>query len=182
MSRIGKKPVPLPKGVQAKPSPQSLRLQGPKGALEVPIPPPIEVFLEEGRIEVKNPRPQERSARAAHGLVRALVAKGVQGVSEGFERKLEVVGTGWGARMQGRDLVLTVGFAQPVVVRTPEGVQAETPAANQIVVRGADLHLVSQAAATLRAVRPPEPYNGKGIRYVGEVVRRKAGKAFAAGR
>jgi len=182
MSRVGRKPVPLPKGVKVHPSSGTLRLEGPKGALDLPVPAPIEVRVEEAAVLVTNPQPESRRARAVHGLVRALLANGVRGVTQGFERKLEIVGTGWSARLQGRDVSLQVGFAHPVVVRTPEGVDAEVPAANQIVVRGPDRQRVSQAAAAIRDVRPPEPYNGKGIRFEGEVIRRKAGKAFATGR
>lgn len=181
MSRIGKKPVPLPSGVRATPGEKVVVVEGPKGRLEVACPSPIAVAVEAGALRVENPAPADRQARAFHGLTRALLANAVTGVTKGFERRLEVVGVGWNARLQGRDLALTVGYAHPVLVKVPAGLEVAVPQPSQIAVRGADRQAVGELAAEIRAVRPPEPYNGKGIKYEGEEIRRKAGKAFGAG-
>ncbi|HET6204579.1 MAG TPA: 50S ribosomal protein L6 [Planctomycetota bacterium] len=181
MSRIGKKPVPIPPGAKVTAGAGTLRVEGPKGKLEVPLFEPLAATIEGGVVRLENRQPEDRHARAGHGLSRALLANALRGVTSGYERRLEVVGVGWNAKMQGKDLALTLGFAHPVVIRVGEGLSVECPQPTQIVVRGADAQAVGALAAKVRSVRPPEPYNGKGIKYDGETIRRKAGKAFAAG-
>lgn len=181
MSRIGRKPVPIPTGAKVTPREGSLLVEGPKGRLEIPLRAPIGATLEGGTVRLENGSPADRRARAAHGLSRALLANAIRGVTAGYERRLEIVGVGWNAKLQGKDLALTVGFAHPVVLPVGEGLSVECPQPTVIVVRGADRQAVGSLAAKIRSVRPPEPYNGKGIKYDGEVIRRKAGKAFAAG-
>jgi large subunit ribosomal protein L6 len=181
MSRIGRKPVPIPAGAKVTPREGSLLVEGPKGRLEIPLRAPIGATVEGGNVRLENGSPADRRARAFHGLSRALLANAIRGVTAGYERRLEIVGVGWNAKLQGKDLSLTVGFAHPVVIPVGEGLSVECPAPTQILVRGADRQAVGSLAAKIRSVRPPEPYNGKGIKHEGEVIRRKAGKAFAAG-
>ncbi len=175
MSRIGRTPIPLPEGVSVDISGQKVTVAGPKGELRHTVVEPIRVRESDGTLVVT--RPTDRGPhRALHGLSRTLVANMVQGVSDGFERRLEIVGVGYRAQLRGTSLELAVGFSHPVTIEPPEGIQFEVPAPTQVVVRGIDKQAVGQIAAQIRAVRPPEPYKGKGIRYVGEVVRRKVGK------
>jgi large subunit ribosomal protein L6 len=175
MSRIGRTPIPLPEGVSVDISGQKVTVAGPKGELRHTVVEPIRVSESDGTLVVT--RPTDRGPhRALHGLSRTLVANMVQGVSDGFERRLEIVGVGYRAQLRGASLELAVGFSHPVTIEPPEGIQFEVPAPTQVVVRGIDKQAVGQVAAQIRAVRPPEPYKGKGIRYVGEVVRRKVGK------
>ena len=175
MSRIGRTPIPLPEGVSVEISGQKVTVAGPKGELRHTVVEPIRVSESDGTLVVT--RPTDRGPhRALHGLSRTLVANMVQGVSDGFERRLEIVGVGYRAQLRGASLELAVGFSHPVTIEPPEGIQFEVPAPTQVVVRGIDKQAVGQVAAQIRAVRPPEPYKGKGIRYVGEVVRRKVGK------
>jgi large subunit ribosomal protein L6 len=175
MSRIGRTPIPLPEGVSVEISGQKVTVAGPKGELRHTVVEPIRVRESDGTLVVT--RPTDRGPhRALHGLSRTLVANMVQGVSDGFERRLEIVGVGYRAQARGASLELAVGFSHPVTIEPPEGIQFEVPAPTQVVVRGIDKQAVGQVAAQIRAVRPPEPYKGKGIRYVGEVVRRKVGK------
>ena len=175
MSRIGRTPIPLPEGVSVDISGQKVTVAGPKGELRHTVVEPIRVSESDGTLVVT--RPTDRGPhRALHGLSRTLVANMVQGVSAGFERRLEIVGVGYRAQLRGASLELAVGFSHPVTIEPPEGIQFEVPAPTQVVVRGIDKQAVGQVAAQIRAVRPPEPYKGKGIRYVGEVVRRKVGK------
>jgi large subunit ribosomal protein L6 len=175
MSRIGRTPIPLPEGVSVDISGQRVTVAGPKGELRHTVVEPIRVSESDGTLVVT--RPTDRGPhRALHGLSRTLVANMVQGVSDGFERRLEIVGVGYRAQLRGASLELAVGFSHPVTIEPPEGIQFELPAPTQAVVRGIDKQAVGQVAAQIRAVRPPEPYKGKGIRYVGEVVRRKVGK------
>jgi large subunit ribosomal protein L6 len=175
MSRIGRTPIPLPEGVSVDISGQKVTVAGPKGELRHTVVEPIRVSESDGTLVVT--RPTDRGPhRALHGLSRTLVANMVQGVSDGFERRLEIVGVGYRAQARGASLELAVGFSHPVTIEPPEGIQFEVPAPTQVVVRGIDKQAVGQVAAQIRAVRPPEPYKGKGIRYVGEVVRRKVGK------
>jgi large subunit ribosomal protein L6 len=175
MSRIGRTPIPLPEGVSVDISGQKVTVAGPKGELRHTVVEPIRVSESDGTLVVT--RPTDRGPhRALHGLSRTLVANMVQGVSAGFERRLEIVGVGYRAQLRGASLELAVGFSHPVTIEPPEGIQFEVPAPTQLVVRGIDKQAVGQVAAQIRAVRPPEPYKGKGIRYVGEVVRRKVGK------
>ena len=175
MSRIGRTPIPLPEGVSVEISGQRVTVAGPKGELRHTVVEPIRVSESDGQLVVT--RPTDRGPhRALHGLSRTLVANMVQGVSAGFERRLEIQGVGYRAQLRGASLELAVGFSHPVTIEPPEGIQFEVPTPTQVVVRGIDEQAVGQVAAQIRAVRPPEPYKGKGIRYAGEVVRRKVGK------
>ena len=175
MSRIGRTPIPLPEGVSVNISGQKVTVAGPKGELRHTVVEPIRVSESDGTLVVT--RPTDRGPhRALHGLSRTLVANMVQGVSAGFERRLEIQGVGYRAQLRGTSLDLAVGFSHPVTIEPPEGIQFEVPTPTQVVVRGIDKQAVGQVAAQIRAVRPPEPYKGKGIRYAGEVVRRKVGK------
>ncbi len=175
MSRIGRAPIPVPSGVTVDISGQKVTVTGPKGILEVTVAEPIRIAQEDESLVVT--RPTDRGPhRALHGLSRTLVANMVEGVTDGFERKLELVGVGYRAQMKGTELEVAVGFSHPVSFAAPEGITFEVPEPTQIVVRGIDKQRVGQTAAEIRRARPPEPYKGKGIRYVGEEVRRKVGK------
>lgn len=176
MSRVGKQPIAVPAGVQVAIDGQTVRVKGPKGELAHRVPDAITVALTDGKVLVTR-RGDEREARALHGLTRSLVANMVQGVSAGFEKGLEIQGTGYRAAKSGRNLVMHLGYSHPVEIGAPEGIEIEVPNPTTILVRGADKQTVGQVAADIRAVRRPEPYLGKGIRYSGERVRRKAGKA-----
>lgn len=177
MSRIGRMPVVIPLGVEIKIDGTHMRVKGPKGELAHTFPPNVRFNVEEGAIIV-NRKSDERTARAMHGTARALVSNMVVGVSQGFEKTLEVNGVGYRAEMNGPNLVLNVGYSHPVIIEPREGISFETEArSRQIKVMGYDRQVVGQVAAEIRKVRPPEPYQGKGIRYLGEKVRRKAGKS-----
>jgi large subunit ribosomal protein L6 len=181
MSRIGRRPIPVPSGVEVTVSGAHLAVSGARGTLERSLPPAIDVSVSDGVIEVR--RPTDSSVhRSLHGLTRTLVANMVEGVSAGFTRQLELVGVGFRAAKQGSDLVLTVGYSHPIRYTPPEGVSIEVPAATQITVSGADKEAVGQVAAKIRSFRRPEPYKGKGIMYRGERIRRKAGKSGKAGK
>jgi large subunit ribosomal protein L6 len=189
MSRIGKLPIAIPDGVKVEVEDAVCRVTGPKGTLSETIPAPITVRTEDGRIVVERPNDEGR-VRALHGLTRALVANMVEGVTQGYRRVLCLHGVGYRAQVQGSKLVLSLGFSHPVEIHPPEGVtvaaEPSTPTmdnqylAARIVVEGIDKQAVGQITAKIRAQRKPEPYKGKGIRYEGEVVRRKAGKAAVA--
>jgi large subunit ribosomal protein L6 len=175
MSRIGKKPIEVPAGVIVSVDPGRVTVSGPKGELRQVVPQRIAIAQEEGRIVVT--RPSERGEdRALHGLTRTLVANMVDGVTNGFEKRLELQGVGYRATLHGTELELQVGFSHPVRIKPRQGIEFEVPTQTQVVVRGIDKQLVGQTAAEIRKVRPPEPYKGKGIRYEGEYVRRKVGK------
>jgi len=175
MSRIGKRPIPVPETVTVAISPGRVQVNGPLGELTQVIPHRITVEKRDGELAVT--RPTERGEdRALHGLTRTLVANMVEGVTKGFEKRLEIQGVGYRAALRGSALELNVGFSHPVVKDAPDGIEFEVPAPTQIVVRGTDKQQVGQVAAEIRRVRPPEPYKGKGIRYAGEQVRRKVGK------
>lgn len=176
MSRIGKQPIPLPASVQAQIEDGAITVKGPKGELRRQIPPDIRLHQEEGKIIVTRPSDQPRH-RALHGLTRALVANMVTGVERGFTKTLELQGVGYRVQQMGAGIQLAVGFSHPVDVQPPPGITFEVEGNTKIHVRGIDKELVGQTAAELRRIRPPEPYKGKGIRYEGEYVRRKAGKA-----
>lgn len=175
MSRIGKKPIDLPQGVSVSRNGDVLTVKGPKGVLERSLPSRIDVQQVDNKIVVTRPD-DERQSRALHGLVRTLVANMVEGVTRGFEKRLELVGTGYRAQMQGKKLVLSVGYSHPVEIEPPEGIEFEVPAVTRITVKGIDKEKVGNVSAFIRSVRPPEPYKGKGIKYENEVIRRKAGK------
>jgi large subunit ribosomal protein L6 len=175
VSRIGKSPIPIPAGVSVSVSPGRVMVNGPLGELSQQIPQRMSVEQKDAELVVA--RPTERGDdRALHGLTRTLVANMVEGVTKGFQKTLEIQGVGYRAAMRGADLELNVGFSHPVVKKAPDGITFEVPAPNQVVVKGIDKQKVGQVAAEVRAVRPPEPYKGKGIRYAGEYVRRKVGK------
>ena len=175
MSRIGRAPISVPSGVTVDITGQKVAVTGPKGTLEHVVSDPIRISQEDGSLVVT--RPTDRGThRALHGLSRTLVANMVTGVTEGFQRKLELVGVGYRASLKGKNLELAVGFSHPVTFEPPEGITFEVPEVTQIVVSGINKQQVGQIASEIRRVRPPEPYKGKGIRYEGEAVRRKVGK------
>jgi large subunit ribosomal protein L6 len=175
MSRIGRQPIELPSGVNVSISPGRVMVNGPLGELSQQVPARMKVEKQEETIVVT--RPTERGEdRALHGLTRSLIANMVEGVTKGFEKRLEIQGVGYRASMRGTSLELNVGYSHSVVKDAPQGITFEVPAPNQIVVKGVDKQQVGQVAAEVRKVRPPEPYKGKGIRYEGEYVRRKVGK------
>jgi large subunit ribosomal protein L6 len=177
MSRIGRKPIPIPSGVDITIDGVRITVKGPKGSLERELVPDITVSRGEGELLVTRPT-DERHHRALHGLTRSLVNNMVVGVSEGFSKDLEIVGVGYRAAAQGPEKIeLALGFSHPVHVDAPDGITFEVPAPTRITVRGTDKELVGQVAANIRKIRKPEPYKGKGIRYAGERVIRKAGKA-----
>jgi large subunit ribosomal protein L6 len=175
MSRIGRTPVPVPTGVEITIEGRELTVKGPKGTLERRLPGDISVRQEGAEVIVERPD-DERDNRALHGLVRSLVNNMVLGVSQEFSKELEIIGVGYRANMQGSTLDLALGFSHPVRVDAPDGISFEVPTPNRIVVRGIDKEKVGQVAADIRAIRKPEPYKGKGVRYLGEYVARKAGK------
>ena len=176
MSRIGRKPIEIPSGVTVEVSPGgSVKVTGPLGTLEQLVPARIQVAEDDGALNVT--RPTDRGEdRALHGLTRTLVANMVEGVTKGFEKHLEIQGVGYRAQLKGSDLELAVGYSHPVTVNPREGISFEVPQPTQVIVKGTDKQMVGQTAAEIRKVRPPEPYKGKGIRYQGELVRRKVGK------
>lgn len=176
MSRIGKKPISLPKDVEFKMEGNVVTVKGAKGSLTQEIPAAITVAQEDGQLIVSRPS-DNKQHRAFHGLSRALIANMVEGVTNGFEKKLELVGVGYRAQMQGSKLVISIGFSHPVEIEAPEGIQFEVPAVTKITVKGIDKQLVGNTAAHIRAIRKPEPYKGKGIKYENETIRRKAGKS-----
>jgi len=175
MSRIGRAPIPVPSGVEVTIEPELVRVNGPKGALSERIPRDITVARDEDQLIVT--RPTDRGEhRALHGLVRTLVANMVIGVTDGYEKRLEIQGVGYRAQLKGRDLELALGFSHPVSVLAPEGIEFEVPQPTRVVVRGISKQQVGEVAAKIRKQRPPEPYKGKGLRYEGEIVARKVGK------
>ena len=181
MSRIGKQPVTIPSGVTVEAKGREVSVKGPKGSLSIELRPEVELEVEGNQACVGlSGSGGAREARAFHGLTRALINNMVAGVTKGFEKKLEIHGVGWNAQVQGQKVVLNIGFCHPVDIPLTGGVTAECPNNTSIVIRGADKQAVGQVAADIRAVRPPEPYKGKGIRYQGEFVRRKAGKSFGS--
>ncbi|HEX6262637.1 MAG TPA: 50S ribosomal protein L6 [Actinomycetota bacterium] len=180
MSRIGKEPIEIPDGVTVTLEGSRVSVEGPKGSLHQDVDPDMRVTVEDGRVTVERPS-DVREHRALHGLTRSLIYNMVHGVTEGYQKVLEIQGVGYRATLQGNALEVQVGYSHPVRVEPPEGIEFEVPAQNRIVVRGIDKQLVGQVAADIRDIRKPEPYKGKGIRYEGEYVRKKAGKAAKAG-
>jgi large subunit ribosomal protein L6 len=175
MSRIGKRPIEVPTGVTVSVEPGRVAVTGPLGSLQQQVPARMQIAQEDGTVTIT--RPTERGEdRALHGLTRTLIANMVEGVTKGFEKRLEIQGVGYRAALKGTDLELSVGYSHPITVRPRTGITFEVPAPTQIVVKGTDKQQVGQTAAEIRKVRPPEPYKGKGIRYEGEYVRRKVGK------
>jgi large subunit ribosomal protein L6 len=175
MSRIGKQPIPVPAGVTVQVEPGIVRVNGPRGELSERVSRAINVEQSDGELRVT--RPTDRGEhRALHGLTRTLIANMVTGVTDGYEKRLEIQGVGYRAAARGTDVELQVGYSHPIVVRAPAGIELEVPAPTQIVVRGSSKQAVGEVAARIRKVRPPEPYKGKGIRYHGEQIQRKVGK------
>ena len=182
MSRIGKQPVVVPGGVKVRVADGKVNVEGPKGKLELAYHRNMKVEFDEAGKVIKVARPDdERLNRALHGLTRSLIANMVEGVTKGYEKRLKIEGIGYQARMEKKAVVLTVGYANVITMTPPDGVTVALTDPTHIVVTGADKQKVGQFAAEIRASRPPEPYKGKGIRYDGEVVRRKEGKSFASG-
>jgi large subunit ribosomal protein L6 len=180
MSRIGKIPLTIPKDVKVDLSPDQIKITGPKGELTQPLPRPIKVNLKDQQLVVSR-QDDSRQAKALHGLTRSLIANMLTGVTQGFEKKLELVGTGYRVKKEGDQLTLTVGFSHPVEIKSPSGINLEVVGNNQIIVKGINKQQVGQTAAMIRAIKKPEPYKGKGIKYHDEVVRRKPGKAAKVG-
>ena len=178
MSRIGKQPIEIPKGVTVTRDGQTIRVKGPKGEQSVEIDPNITVSIEENEVTVTRPNDLGR-IRSLHGLSRTLIANMVHGVSEGFTRRLEIVGVGYRAQMLGKNLQLNLGYSHPIVFMAPEEIEITVPEATKITIYGHNKQLVGQVAAKIRKLRPPEPYKGKGVKYEGEQIRRKAGKTAA---
>lgn len=176
MSRIGRKPIAIPSGVEIEVQDSTVRVKGPKGELRQSFRPEMQIVVDGDQLRVERPS-DAKMHRALHGLTRALLSNMVQGVTEGFRKPLEIVGVGYRAEKRGDTLVLHVGYSHPVEYPQPEGISITTPNATTVVVEGIDRQRVGQVAAEIRSYRPPEPYKGKGIRYQGEEVRRKAGKA-----
>ena len=189
MSRIGNKPVLMPQGVHAELTGQTLKVTGKLGSLEMQCHPRVKVKVDGSKVVVENPTPEDRLAREMHGTTRALIANMVRGVTDGYTKKLEIYGTGFNVKEQGGKLLLSVGYCNPAEVAVPKGVkvQIEVPATKgnevpaKFTVSGMDRCVLGEFAATIRRVRPPEPYQGKGVRYADEHVKRKVGKAFASG-
>jgi len=177
MSRVGKKPIPLPKGVKISVGDQ-LQVEGPKGKLTVPIPQGISISQADGTLHIKR---ESNSQAALHGLTRALAANAVQGVSTGFVRELDIVGIGYRADIKGRIAIFTLGYSHPIEVMLPDGVDLKIDKQTHLVLTGYDKQLIGQVAANIRALRKPDPYKNKGVRYMGEVLKKKVGKSGATG-
>ncbi len=180
MSRLGKQPVNVPAGVKALVDKGVVRIEGPKGKLNLEIPSGVELSLTDGKLVARR-KSDSAADRAKHGLIRMLVSNMVKGVSTGYERKLEIVGVGFRAAVKGKSINLTLGFSHPVDFPIPEGLTARVDGNTTVVLQSADKALLGNTAAKIRALRPPEPYQGKGIKYSDEKIRRKAGKAAASG-
>lgn len=178
MSRIGKKPIPLPDKVKVQIAGDSVSVQGPKGELSLRLHPSMRVKVEDSQLHCVRPS-DNKLHRSLHGLTRTLIANMVEGVTRGFEKKLEMVGVGYRASMQGRNLSLMLGYSHPLLLPLPEGINVTVEGQNLLTVSGADKQQVGAVAAKIRSLRPPEPYKGKGVKYGGERIRRKAGKAGA---
>jgi len=176
MSRIGKMPIPLPAGVTVAIDGQNVAVKGPKGELALTVSEPIKITLEDNSVIVSRPDDEAKS-KSLHGLTRTLIANQVHGVSTGFSKTLEIVGTGYRAASKGSNLELALGFSHPVVVEPPQGITLTVEGNTKIIVSGVDKQAVGEVAANIRKIRKPEPYKGKGVRYEGEKVRRKAGKS-----
>ncbi len=176
MSRIGKRPIPLPKNVTATVEGQTVKVKGPRGELQRTIHPEIKLTMENGTLTVARPS-EEQKHKALHGLTRSLVANMVEGVEKGFSKQLEIVGVGYKAETRPYGLQLALGYSHPIEYRAPKGIKLTATAPTAVTIEGADKEMVGQVAAEIRNLRPPEPYKGKGIKYQGEQIRRKAGKA-----
>ena len=176
MSRIGKLPIPVPAGVEVKIDGQNIEVKGPKGSLTHVVPAPITIVLEDNTITVTRPD-DERNSRSLHGLTRTLIANNIHGVTQGFSKGLEIVGTGYRVTAKGADLEFALGYSHSITVQPPVGITFVVEGNTKVTVQGIDKQAVGEVAANIRKLRKPEPYKGKGVRYAGEVVRRKAGKS-----
>ena len=176
MSRIGRQPITIPSGVELDVAGSHVSVKGPRGSLERDVHPEMRVVVDDGAARVERPS-DERFHRSLHGLTRTLVANMVEGVTNGYQKRLEIVGVGYRAALRGGDLELALGFSHTISFPAPEGIEFEVPAPNRITVRGIDKQLVGQVAANIRKLRKPDPYKAKGVKYAGEVIRRKVGKA-----
>jgi large subunit ribosomal protein L6 len=176
MSRIGRLPIEIPSGVDVTVDGSAVTVKGPKGELNLTVARPIEVAVESGQVLVTRPD-DERESRSLHGLTRTLIANNIQGVTQGYSKSLEVVGTGYRVMARGSDIEFALGFSHPVVVSPPAGISFQVEGNNRLTVSGIDKQAVGEVAANIRKIRKPEPYKGKGVRYAGEVVRRKTGKS-----
>ena len=176
MSRIGKMPIPVPAGVEVKINGSDVSVKGPKGQLELTVKSPITVALEDGNVVVTRPD-DERVSRSLHGLTRTLISNQITGVTEGYSKGLEIVGTGYRVTAKGSDIEFALGYSHPILVKAPAGITFTVDGNTKVTVSGIDKQAVGEVAANLRKLRKPEPYKGKGVRYAGEVVRRKAGKS-----
>ncbi len=182
MSKVGKLPVPIPKGVKVEQKGNTFTATGPKGTLTVDIHPEMNIDIQETEIIVTRPS-DHRTHRSLHGLTRTLVSNAVEGVSEGFSKTLEIIGVGYRAEMKGALLEVNVGYSHPIYMRPAEGINIVVPPKdNKVIISGPDKQLVGMTAAEIRSFRPPEPYKGKGIKYIDEVIHRKAGKAAGGGK
>ena len=180
MSRVGRKIITVPKDVKVQIGPETLQIQGPKGKLTTPVPPGITFALEDGSLSASRSN-DERQQRAFHGLARALANNAIKGVTKGFTRELDIVGVGYKAALEGNKVVFALGYSHPVIYDVPEGIKVAVEKQTRITVSGIDRQRVGQAAAEIRSLRKPDPYKQKGIRYVGEILKKKAGKAGATG-
>ena len=176
MSRIGRLPIAIPDGVDVKIDGQAVTVTGPRGTLAHTVPQPLSVGVEDGQVLVTRPN-DERESKSLHGLTRTLIANNIQGVTQGYEKGLEVVGTGYRVQARGANVEFALGFSHPVLVEPPAGITFTVTGNNRLTVAGIDKQAVGETAANIRKIRKPEPYKGKGVRYAGEVVRRKAGKS-----
>jgi large subunit ribosomal protein L6 len=179
MSRIGKKPIPVPKGVTVKVEAGGVDVKGPKGQMRQALPPGVVVALEDGALQARRERPDDASLAKFHGLARSLVANAVQGVTEGWKRELDIVGVGYRAEVKGKQVHFALGYSHPVVFDVPTGIDVAIEKQTHITVTGVDRQLVGQVAANMRRLRKPDPYQQKGVRYTGEVLKKKAGKTGA---
>jgi len=180
MSRVGKQPVKIPEKVKVAVTGTTIKVEGPKGKMSFPFNPVVKVEVVGAEVQVSRPD-ESRLAKGLHGLTRTLVKNALDGVTKGYERALEISGVGFKAELKGKEINFTLGFSHPVVFKLPEGVTAEVdPKQTRVVIKGVDKHLLGLTAAKIRALRPPEPYKGKGIKYAEEIVRRKEGKTGAA--
>jgi large subunit ribosomal protein L6 len=179
MSRIGKKPIPIPKGVSVKIAPDAVEVQGPKGKLRQLVPPGILFAQDNGSLVARLEREEDGSLRKFHGLARSLVANAVAGVTDGFKKELDIVGVGYRAELKGKQVHFALGYSAPVVFDIPTGIDITVDKQTHIVVTGADRQLVGQVAANIRRLRKPDPYKQKGVRYTGEVLKKKVGKTGA---
>lgn len=177
MSRLGKVPVAVPSGVKVAPDKGTITVTGPKGSLKFPLHRALTLDVSGSVVRVGR-NGETREARAHHGLTRAMLSNMIKGVTDGYEKRLEINGVGWGAKIEGKDVSVTIGFCLPVKVAIPQGVTVECPQPTQVVIKGIDRQVVGQLAAKIRKIRPPEPYNAKGIKYSDEVIKRKQGKSF----